>query len=516
MSNQNNNRIAKNTLMLYLRMSLTMFVSLFTSRVILNVLGVEDYGIYNVVAGVVTMFSFLNSAMALGTQRFLAFEMGKNNPSGMNNVFKTSINIHVGIAILIVLLSETIGVWFLNTQLTIPADRMIAANWVFQLSMLNFALVVITVPYNAAIIANERMSFYAYVSILETVLKLIAVIALVNLPFDHLKTYAFLILIVSFLVFVAYRYYSIKKFAECNYSWYWNPSLFKEMMGYTGWNLFGNVAYVSYNQGINIILNVFFGPAINAARGIAYQVNGAISGFAGNFQLAMNPQITKSYSSNELDYMHQLIYSGSKFSFFLLYCITLPILIETDKILYWWLKIVPDHAILFCRLVLIQALIDSISLSLKAGVQASGKIKWFQIIIGSMLFLILPISYLFLYLGYSPVTPFIISIVIAIIALSGRLYMVGNIINLSISKFVKKVIFKIVLVVVFSPVVPLLWKYWTNSTTINSLISIFISGLSGIVVIYFLGLASNEKRIILKKIQSIIKRFGATKVIKGE
>ena len=507
MSAENNKRIAKNTMMLYIRMLLTMFVSLYTSRVVLNVLGVEDFGIYNVVGGVVTMFSFLNSAMAVGTQRFLSFEIGRNDRDQLSKVFITSVNIHASIAILVVLFSETIGLWFLNTHLTIPAERIIAANWVYQFSILSFAVAIFTVPYNASIIANERMSFYAYVSIFEVILKLIIVFLLGMISFDKLKLYGFLILMVAVIVFFIYRFYAVRNFKECKYYFKWDKPLFKEMLGYTGWNLFGNGAYVSYNQGVNILLNLFFGPSVNAARGIAYQVHGAINGFVGNFQIALNPQITKTYAAGNKDYMHQLIFGGSKYAFFLLFCVSLPVLIETEYILRLWLKIVPDYAVLFCRLVLINALLDSMSFSTMAGVQATGNIKWYQIIVGGLLLLILPISYIFLKFDFQPQITLYVSITIAIMALMARLNMASRLFGLSIKRFFKEVIIKVVIITLLSPILPLLLHFWRVENLLWVLLTIAVSFSSAFITIYGIGLTTKERMFLRAKINEIVQKI---------
>ena len=416
-TNENTKLIAKNTMLLYFRMFLTLGVSLYTSRVVLNTLGVEDFGIYNVVGGVVMMFSFLNSSMASATQRFLSFELGKNDLIQLKKVFSMSVNIHVIIALAIFILAETIGLWFLNTKLVIPAERLYAANWVYQFSILSFMVTILSVPYNAIIIANERMKVYAYVSIIEVILKLIILYILVWFGFDKLKLYAILVFFVSAIIWLIYKTYCNSNFSESKYQYYWDKPLFSTLMNYAGWNLFGNLAVVTMVQGINIMLNLFFGPIVNAARGIAYQVNGAVNSFVINFQMAMNPQIVKSYASGDLKYMHKIIFQGAKYSFFLLFILSLPILLETELILKIWLKNVPEHTIIFTRLAIINVLIDSISGPLMTAAQATGNIKKYQAIVGGLLLLILPISYLFLIMGYPPEITLYISISISIIAL---------------------------------------------------------------------------------------------------
>jgi O-antigen/teichoic acid export membrane protein len=319
MASEANKRIAKNTVMLYIRMLFSMVVSLYTSRIVLNTLGVEDYGIYNVVGGIITMFSFLNGAMAAGTQRFLTFELGKNDAIQLSRVFSMSMSIHLMIALVVFVLGETLGLWFVNTQLTIPSERMAAANWVYQFSVLSAMVGIWSVPYNASIIAHERMNVYAYVSILEVILRLLIVFLLQWFGFDKLKFYAVLVFSVSLTIRFIYGRYSKLHFSETRFKFYWNKDLFNTLVSYAGWNLWGNLAVVAHDQGVNILLNIFFGPAVNAARGIAYSVKAAVYSFVQNFQVAMNPQIIKSFASGDFKNMHQLIFQGSKFSFFLLF-----------------------------------------------------------------------------------------------------------------------------------------------------------------------------------------------------
>lgn len=485
-------------------MLLTMTVSLYTSRIILNTLGVEDFGIYNVVGGVVMMFSFLNSSMSSATQRFLSFEMGKKDYVQLKKVFSMSVNIHAIIAVIIFVLAETIGLWFLNSKLNIPAERMNAANWVYQFSILSFIVTILSVPYNATIIAHERMKVYAYVSISEVILKLIIVFALVWLGFDKLKMYAILVFCVAALIWLIYRTYCKRNFTETNYQFFWEKSLYKTLMNYAGWNLFGNVAAVTFNQGINIILNIFFGPAINAARGIAYQVNSAVNGFVINFQMAMNPQIIKSFASGETKYMHQLIFQGAKYSFFLLFVLTLPILLETETILKLWLKIVPEYTVIFTRLVLINVLIDCISGPLMTAAQASGKIKRYQSVVGGLLLLILPLSYLFLKLGFPPQVTLYVSICISIIALFARLWIIGPLVNLSIRKFAQYVFVRVLLVASVSIILPIIIKSNIESELIRFFTVCIVSLISITISIYWVGLRNIEQIFMKDKLWKLI------------
>lgn len=393
-THHNNKRIAKNTMLLYFRMILTMLVTLYTSRVVLNTLGVEDFGIYNVVGGVVVMFSFLNSAMSSATQRFLSFELGKNNIKQFTKVFSMSINIHALIAIIILVLAETIGLWFVNTQLVIPTDRMDAANWVYQCSILAFMVTIMSVPYNASIIAHEKMAAFAYISILEVSLKLLIVFMLQWLAFDKLKLYAVLFLLVAVIIRLVYGLYCKYKIEGCRYVWTADKKLFQTLFSYAGWNLWGNMAAVGMDQGVNILLNIFFGPVVNAARGIAYQLSSAVRMFVSNFQMAVNPQIVKRYAVEDITSMHKLIFVSSKASYLLLLFLGLPLAIEANFVLSLWLGDVPEYTVVFVRLVIVIMLIDSLSGSLITAAQATGRIKLYQTLVGGLLLFIVPISYI--------------------------------------------------------------------------------------------------------------------------
>lgn len=499
MSLENNKRIAKNTLLLYIRMLLTMGVSLYTSRIVLNTLGVSDFGIYNVVGGVVMMFAFLNSSMSSATQRFFSFELGRRDYEQLKKVFNMSVNIHAIIAFIIFVLAETIGLWFLNAKLVIPVERMEAANWVYQFSILSFMLTIMGVPYNAMIIARERMNVYAYVSIIEVILKLVIVFILVYLGYDKLKIYAILVFAVAAVIWCIYKFYCNRNFSETKYRFFWDKELYKTLMNYAGWNLFGNIAGVAMGQGVNILLNLFFGPIVNAARGIAFQVNSAVNGFVSNFQMAMNPQIIKSYASDDLKYMRQLIYRGSKYSFFLLFLLALPILMETELILHWWLKIVPNYTVLFCRLILINTLIDCVSGTLMTSAQASGKIKVYQAVVGGLLLLILPISYVLLKMGLPPQTTLYVSISISIIALLARLKVISKLIALSIVEFSQSVLVPVFLVSFLSVIFPIILKF-SISNEILRFFSVFMSSIISVTIsVYFLGLKKVEQTFMINK-----------------
>lgn len=508
-SSENNKRIARNTLMLYFRMILTMLVSLYTSRVILNTLGIEDFGIQNVVGGVISMFAFFNSAMTSATQRFLSFEIGKSDFIQLQKTFNATQVIHIGISLLIFILAETAGLWFVQNYLVIPQERLGAAIWVYHFSVLSFMVSIIQVPYNATIIAHERMNVYAYVSILEVGLKLLIVFMLTWITYDKLKLYGFLHFCVIFLIAAIYWLYTRFNFPESKFSFVKEKRIYKTLISYSGWNLFGNVAAVAQGQGVNIILNVFFGPVVNAARGIAVQVQSAVNSFVTNFQMAVNPQIIKSYASNDNEYMISLIIRSSKFSFYLLFLISLPIILEIDQILELWLGRVPSYTSIFTVLILALTLITSISGPLKVAVQATGKIALYQVVIGSLLFLTLPISFLFLHLGYPPEITLYVTIIVEIVALLSRFFFLKRLIFFPVLKFFKEVIFRNSIIVVLSSSIPLLVRSVMDESLGRLFIIFLISIVWNAFVIFCIGINKSEKNIVLvmtKKLLIFIRR----------
>jgi O-antigen/teichoic acid export membrane protein len=505
MTTSSNKRIAKNTLMLYFRMLIILGVRLYTSRIILNTLGVEDYGIYNVVGGIVIMLSFLNSAMSTGTTRFLSFELGRGEFLKMARVFSMSLNIHAMIAVIIFILAETLGLWFLNTHLNIPAERMNAANWAYQFSILTFMIAILSIPYHALIIAHERMNVYAYVSIVEVSLQLLIVFMLQWFGFDKLKLYAVLVFLVSLMIRGIYGLYSSKNFKESKYRFIWDKSLYKTLMNFAGWNLWGNAAGVMSGQGVNILLNIFFGPAVNAARGIAYSVKAAVHQFVNNFQTAMKPQIIKSYAANDLKYMHQLIFQGAKYSFFLLLFMSVPILLETKIILQLWLKMIPEYTIIFTQLVIVNELISCLSGPLLTAAQASGRIKNFQLITGGLLFLVLPFSWMFLKFGYPPQITIYISIFFSVLALIARLWILQNLVQLNIKDFFVDVVLKTTFVGFSALILPLMVHSSIEESFQRFISVVLISIISTSASIYLFGLEPYERLFFIRVVK---KQYG--------
>lgn len=507
----NNKRIAKNTLMLYFRMLFTMAVSLFTSRVVLNTLGVEDYGIYNVVGGVVSMFSIISGSLSAAISRFITVELAKGDADKLRKTFSASVTIQLILSLIIVVLIESIGVWFLNAKMLIPAERMDAANWVLQFSIVTFVINLISVPYNATIIAHEKMSAFAYISILEVVCKLVIVYLLKISPIDRLVFYAILMCAVSVIIRLVYGYYCNRHFAECKFSFRFDKDLLKRMFSFAGWNFIGASSAVLRDQGGNIIINLFGGPAVNAARGIAMQVNHAIVGFSNNFMTALNPQITKSYASGEQDYMMKLIFRGARFSFYMLLFLSLPVLVSTHYILSLWLGIVPEHSVLFVRLALIFAMSESISSPLVTAMLATGKIRNYQIVVGGLQMLNLPISYVLLRIGCIPETVMIVAIGLSQCCLAARLVMLRTMIGLSARKYLREVYLNVILVTTAAAVLPILTSVILEESFLNFVIIALISLITAAISIFYIGFNKNERDFAVTKFKYAIHKLAKGK-----
>ena len=494
-----NKRIAKNTLVLYVRMLFTMGISLFTSRVILQTLGVEDYGISSVVGGVISMFTFINAAMVSSTQRYLNFELVRGDANQLRSVFSTSLQIHALIALAIIVLSETVGLWFLNEKLVIPEARMTAAMWVYQCSILSCAVSIMSTPYNAVIVAHEKMSAFAYISILDVSLKLLVVYLLVVLPFDKLIILAILNLLVQLFIRYIYTLYCHRHFPESYFQFRFNKTLFKEMFGFAGWSFWGNLAAILYTQGLNMMLNIFFGPIVNAARGIAVQVQSAVQQFVGGFQTALNPQITKNYASNNLPQMHSLMFRSARFSFLLLFFLSLPVLMETNFILTLWLKTVPDDAVVFTQIMICISLIYTTANPCIIANQATGKVKIYQMVVGGILLLILPISYVVLKLGAPAYSVFIVHFCIESVAQFSRMYMLRKLIHLPLWQYMKNIYIPIVSTVVIAIILPLVVRMQVAEGWLRFLAVGFTCVLSVGASSYFIGFTKQERVFFLDK-----------------
>lgn len=501
-----NARLAKNTMFLYFRMIFIMAVTLYTSRVVLRVLGVEDFGIFNVVAGVVAMFGFLNSSMSATTQRFISYSLGKGD-ANLNKVFSTCVLTHALIALGVLVLVESVGLWFLYNKMIIPEVRMDAAFWVFQFSALSTVVSVMSIPFNADIIAHEKMSAFAYISIVEVCLKLLIVFLLDVGNIDKLVLYGFLLLLVQCGIFLTYMGYCLKHFKESRFRFVYEKKLFSEVFSFAGWNLWGYLASILYTQGLNILLNVFFGPVVNAARGIANQVDGAIRLFASNFQMAINPQIVKTYAAKDLESMHKLVFRSSKFSFFLLLALSLPVMIEAPVILRLWLSTVPDWTASFLRLMLVVVIVDSVANPLMTSAAATGRIKLYQSVLGGIQLLIVPVAYVVLRMGGEPNSVFVVHICICLIAFAVRLFIVRGMVGLSIKKYLMEVCVKSGVVTVVATVLPLTLYFSMNNSLLSAIVVVFVSLGSVAVSAYAIGLTKSERVFVSDKIGQILAKF---------
>lgn len=487
-----------------------MLINLYTSRLILNTLGVSDFGIYNVVGSIIGMLGFITGSLSGASSRFLTFELGKKDIDKLSRIFGSVKFIHYLLAGVILLVGETVGVLFVLTQLKIPEGRLTAAMWVFQFSILASIISIISVPYNSDIIAHEKMSAFAYLSLFDSVLKLLIVYLLVITPYDKLVIYAFLLLCIQVIDRILYYVYCHRRFIETHSRAKYDKELFRKISSYAGWTITGELAVVGYTQGLNILLNIFFGPAINAARGIAVQVQNVCQQFSTNFQMALNPQITKTYAQGNLERMHSLIIHGSKFSFYILLFIAIPLMIEAPFVLNIWLGIVPDHLVNFLRLTLVLGLLFTLYNFIVVSVHATGIIRKFQVIESSMLLSIVPFAYIGLNVfNLQPECVFFIHIAVEIVTEFARLYIVLPLIHMKIFYYFKKVIVPILLVTSITPILPIVVNNIVISTTINFFSVCISCVISTITTIYIIGCNKQEKIFIRSQIQNIARKIAS-------
>lgn len=503
----NNKRIAKNTILLYFRMILMMGITLFTSREVLKSLGVDDYGIYTVVGGVVALFGIISNSLSTATQRFITHGLGKNDLNHLSSVFSTSIIIHIIMSIIIIILAETLGLWFLRNEIQIPADRVYAAMWVYQCAIISTVIMIMSVPYNAAIIAHEKMGTFAIISLLEVILKLGIVYLLYIIPADKLILYSVLLVIIQLCIRFCYTLYCQRHFEECRFKYVKDIKLIKEIGSFSTWSLLGNAAYISYTQGLNVLLSMFFAPAVNAARGIAVQVQSAVNNFAQSFQMAMNPQITKSYASGDLNYMHSLVFKSARFSYYMLFILSLPIIIESETILNIWLTVVPEYTVIFLRLILVISCINVMANPLIISVKATGRIKRYETVVGVLMLMILPVSYIFLRLGYPPYTVFVVNLCFEVAAQIFRIWITHKLINFSIVQFSKEVILRSGFVTLVAAILPITLYISLDKNILSFFIVCTASIMSCCLTVYFIGLNNNERDMVVDKAKQIIRRF---------
>lgn len=488
----NHKLILRNTGMLYIRMLLAMAVGLYTSRIILEVLGVENFGIYHVVAGFVALLGFMQGAMTTATQRYFAYDIGQNGGNDLCCLFNTSLQVHATLAFGIIALAETAGYWFVSTQLNILPDRLEAALLAYHFSVLTFAISVMTVPLTAMLMANERMGLFALISMLDVFLKLMVALVLPHLDYDKLSMYAALLFVVAIIVFISYMHLNKKIFPEVRIRLQWDPKSFRSMLSFTAWNTWGNLAAAMSEHGNNVLLNIFFGPAVNAARSIAVQAGGAINSFVSNVQAAVNPQIVKQYACGQRNQMHELVRRASKYNFFILITLAMPVLFYTRQILDIWLVRPPEYAAEFLRLTICVSLIDALSRPMMTSAQATGKVRLYQSVVGGILLINVPLALIMLSFWQHPTVVLWSSILLALLALVARLVILKYLTEMPIESYIKNVVLRVVGVGVVGLAVN--YAFLPQYTSGWFLIAaVLVSMLSTVFVIYMLGLDCYEK-----------------------
>ena len=490
-----NKRIAKNTILLYIRMIFLMLVGLYTSRVLLRELGINDYGIYNIVGGVVAMFSLLSGSMTTAIGRFITFELGRGDKENIRMIFSSSIWVQIILSVIILLLAETVGLWFLNDKMVIPVDRMAAANWCYQMSLFTFVVNLISVPYNATIIAHERMSSFAYMSIFEGLGKLFIAFLIVWNPFDKLICYSIMIALLAILMRILYGWYCKKHFEEAQFDFRFDKKVVGPIFSFAGWNLFGAGSNIFRNQGVDILLNIYFGVAVNAAKGICNQVQAAVYQFVTNFQMAINPQLTIAIAQKNYERNHSLVIQGCRFSFYLLLFFSIPLMIETDRILKLWLGDAPQYTSIFIVWSLIYLQFDCLSRFLINTVLADGRIRNYQIVAGVSKLMVFPLTWMVLFLGGTPVTGVIVNVAIEVLCLGVRLFYNKKYTQLPVKLFIKEVVVHcwVVFFVIYG--LALLTKYFISP---NFLLSVFLCIVLSAAGIWALGL-NRAERVFLRE-----------------
>ncbi len=501
MSESNNKRIAKNTIMLYFRLLICMGIAFFSSRELLLTLGEIDYGLVNVISGIVTMFSFLSGMLTTAVSRYLTYDLGRGDFSSLKKTFNLTQFIYFCLCFIIFILSETVGLWFFKYKIIIPEARLDASFWFFQSSILSFLLQILIIPYDSLIIAHENMKAYASISVVQAFFKLIIIYVLHLKYYDSLAFYGALLTFVYFITLVTYIVICKRKYSESVFEFYWNKNLFKELLAFSGWNLFGAISTLFSNVLVNVLLNNYFGPAVNAARAVAVQVSSAVSGFMSNFLVAARPQITKYWSIGNKKEMYGLIFRTAKFGYFLMLIMALPVLFETNFLFGIWLKQIPNYAIDFSRLIIIAVLVDTLSNPLMTAAQASGKVALYQSVLGTMLWLNFPLSWLFLYYGFPPHSSMWVSIGINLICLFLRLLLVKRVTQLPILEFFNNVIVKVISVTLFALIIPYIFGLYSSPSFFNSLIQCFLCVLSVIVSITLFGFSFEEHKKIVKELK---------------
>lgn len=507
MYQSSNKTIAKNTLFLFFRTLLIMGISLYTSRVVLKLLGVEDFGIYNVVGGIVSMLSFLNSAMVQASQRYLSFVQGTDNLDDQKKVFSTSVLIHASIAIIVVIVLETVGLWYINHKVVLPSERLFAANVIYQFSILIFLSRIIVVPYNASVIAHEKMDVYAAISIVDYLFQLGFVFLLKIVTYDKLVVYGAMMLVVACINYIIYAIYAKRKFIECTFHWYRDWKLYREMFSFASWAFLGGAGFVARNQGVNLVINLFCGPSVNAARGVAYQVSAAVQTLISSFQQSMNPQITKRYAAADHESMMSLVRAGSKYSFLLLLIFFMPILIRPNYILNLWLGNVPKYAAEFLVMAISMSLVTSMDGTLNTAMQATGKIKIFQIVVSVIMCCDIPLVYLLLTIGIEPYFATGVSIFTAVLCLFTKLFLLHKQIHYNLGHFLVSVVFRnffvaAIVIMTFYHISKLFPETFAGFIMMSLLSFVLNGGL-----VFFIGMEYSERKMIISMFRYGLKKM---------
>lgn len=496
----NNQRLAKNTIMLYIRMLFLMFVGLYTSRVLLDALGVEDYGVYNAVAGFIAMFSMISGSLSAAISRFIMFVLGQNNEKKLERVFCTSVIIQLILSGIVVLLVEAVGVWFLNTQMTMPEGREIAANFVLQFALFSFVINLISVPYNAAIIAHEKMDAFAFIGIFEGCANLAVAILVKFSPFDSLIFYASLVALVAFVTRMIYTVYCTRHFYECKIKWSFDKEIIREMFGFAGWNFIGSISGLLRSQGINILFNIYNGPVVNAARGLAVQVSTAITKFSSSFYTAVQPQITKSYAANEIKVACNLVLRSSRLAFYLLVLLSVPVIFEVHFLLELWLKEVPEHTATFVQIIVFYSLFESLSQPLIHLMLATGDIKKYQILVGGINLLNFPVAWIILYLGYPPEFAQLSVIIFTFLALAVRIIMLRNMIGFPAKDFLVGTLLRCTIILILCCIMPAIITRLLDVSLTRFFVDVIITEIVAINIIGWLGVTKSERDFVLQRI----------------
>lgn len=505
-SAENNKRIAKNTLFLYIRTLFVLLVSLYMSRVILQVLGVSDYGIYQVIGGLVAMFGVLSTALSAAISRFITFEIGSGNKEKLCRVFSTSVIVQFIIAFIVLLVAEVIAIWFIQTQMQIPEGRMIAAQWVLHCSLITFCINLVSVPYNACIIAHEHMKAFAYISILDVLLKLVVCFCIFISPVDKLIFYAVLLTIEAVIIRIIYSFYCHRHFEETRNKLIFDKVIFRDMLSFSGWNFFNNANGILSIQGVNMLINVFFGVTVNAARGIAVQVENAVLQFVNNFTVAINPQITKSYATGDMERMYSLVCRGAKFSYFAMLLMALPIVCEAEKILNIWLTVVPEHTVIFVQLSLVLGVFDCVGASGYTACAATGKMKRYALILTPIGLLEFPLTWVFFLMGAPVVSTYYLYIFIKFLVLMARLFLLRDMVGLSPVVFIKNVFYPIVLTTLVAVLPSMLVIYFFPQSLWRLFVSVIVALSAVSFASLYVGMTVGERQIIMERVYKFLRK----------